>query len=166
MTDCGNKPIFLGSTWSSYPPRFIQNILFSEETPHKTYIPHIPASVYSICFHNPKIPAVWSFSWIFFSFQFFACLSFIFSVYAYLDRHILFPVLYKYVCQFASTKIIIWHFYSIFSTPAIFSEQNGANVCDTQYHHSNNWWHHNSKCWRKHIHCRFIGGNYHFELCH
>ena len=58
MTDCGNKQIFLGSTWSSYPPRFIQNNLFSEET--QIYIlPHkIPAFVYSICFHNPKIPAV------------------------------------------------------------------------------------------------------------
>ena len=32
MTDCGNKQIVLGSTWSSYPPSFIQNNIFSEET--------------------------------------------------------------------------------------------------------------------------------------
>ena len=53
-----------------------------------------------------------------------------------------FSVHFKYFFKFSIKNITIRHFYSNFSTPAIFFWRNGVNVCDTQYLHSNRWWHH------------------------
>ena len=54
-----------------------------------------------------------------FSVQFSALHYFIFSVYSNLNFNRMF---FKYFCKVSIQNIIIWHFYSNFSTPAIFIE--------------------------------------------
>ena len=66
MTDCGNGHIFLGSTWSSYPPRFIGINWFSEKCCQVSQNVHVAFSWFYLfyLYSRPKIPAVWPFSWI------------------------------------------------------------------------------------------------------
>ena len=164
MTDCGNNQIFLGSTWSSYPPKFIQNNLFSEETlifyltKHTYHILEYSWFCLVFVFSTQKHQQSGHFDELF-SFQFFACLSFIFSVYGNLDMHILFSSTLLYFCQFASTKIIIW----LFNTCYFFLNKmkpmfviNNINIATADDIITLKWW-------RKHISCIFIRGNYHFD---
>ena len=58
-----------------------------------------------------------------FSVQFSALHYFIFSVYTNLNLNSMFSVHFKYFCKFSIKNITIWHFYSNFSTPAIFFEE-------------------------------------------
>ena len=58
-----------------------------------------------------------------FSVQFSALHYFIFSVYTNLTLIECFSVHFKYFCKFSIKNITIWHFYSNFSTPAIFFEE-------------------------------------------
>ena len=58
-----------------------------------------------------------------FSVQFSAQHYFIFSVYTNLNFNRMFFSTSKYFCKFSIKNITIWHFYSNFSTPAIFFEE-------------------------------------------
>ena len=55
--------------------------------------------------------------------QFSALHYIIFSVYTNLNLTECFSVHFKYFCKFSIKNITIWHFYSNFSTPAIFFEE-------------------------------------------
>ena len=91
--------------------------------PHKTYILHIPAFVYLVCFLQPCYTAVRSFSWHYILPSSLLCII-LFSV-SVLIRTLTecFSVHFKYFCKFSIKNITIWHFYSNFSTPAIFFEE-------------------------------------------
>ena len=90
---------------------------------HKTYILHIPAFVYLVCFLQPKYTAVGSFSWHYFLPSSLLCII-LFSVsILILTLTERFSVHFKYFCKFSIKNITIWHFYSNFSTPAIFFEE-------------------------------------------
>ena len=100
-------------------------IIFNLNTvmiPHKTYIPHIPAFVYLVCF-TAKVYCSQIIFMALFSVEFSALLYFIFSVYTNLNFNRMFSVHYKYFCKFSIKNITIWHFDSNFSTPAIFFEE-------------------------------------------
>ena len=58
-----------------------------------------------------------------FSVQFSALHYFIFIVYTYLNFNRMFFSTFKFFCKFSIKNIAIWHFYSNFSTPAIFFEE-------------------------------------------
>ena len=58
-----------------------------------------------------------------FSVQFSALHYFIFSVYTNLNLNRMFFSTFKYFCKFSIKNITIWHFFSNFSTPAIFFEE-------------------------------------------
>ena len=91
--------------------------------PHKTYIPHIPAFVYLVCFLQAKYTAVGSFSWYYFPSSSLLWII-LFSVSTLIwTLTECFPVHLKYFCKFSIKDITIWHFYSNYSTPAIFFEE-------------------------------------------
>ena len=58
-----------------------------------------------------------------FSVKFSALHYSIFSFYTNLNFNRMFSVHFKYFCNFSVNNITIWHFYSNFSTPAIFFEE-------------------------------------------
>ena len=74
-------------------------------------------------FLQPKYTAVRSFSWHYFPPSSLLCIiSFSVSI-LILTLTECFSVHFKYFCKFSIKNIIIWHFYSNFSTPAIFFEE-------------------------------------------
>ena len=65
--------------------------------PRKTYIPHIPAFVYLVCFLQPKYTAVGSFSWHYFQPSSLLCISlFSVSIDTNLNFNIMFSSTYFY----------------------------------------------------------------------
>ena len=91
--------------------------------PHKTNIPHIPAFVYLICFLQSTYTAVGSFTKHYFPSSSLLCIT-LFSVSILIwTLAECFPVYLKYFCKYSIKNITIWHFYSIFSKPAIFFEE-------------------------------------------
>ena len=89
---------------------YSKNIIFKLNTvmiPHKTYIPHIPAFVYLVCFLQPKYTAVGPFSLHYFLSSSLLCII-LFSV-SELIRTLTecFPVYYKYFCKFSIKNIAI-----------------------------------------------------------
>ena len=90
---------------------------------HKTYIPHIPEFVYLVCFYSQSILPSDHFHG--FIFRPVLCSAFfLFSVSILIwTLTECFPVHFKYFCKFSIKNITIWHFYSNFSTPAIFFEE-------------------------------------------
>ena len=105
--------------------------------PRKTYIPHIPAFVYLVCFLEPKYTAVGSFSWHYFPSSSLLCIIFFSSVYTNLNFNRMLSSIFQIFLQIFNKKYYNLTFYSNFSTLAIFFERNGANVCETQYLNSN-----------------------------
>ena len=86
--------------------------------------PNIHTPYACICsfslFLQPKYTAVGSFSWHYFRFSSLLCII-SFSVSKLIGTlKECFSVHFKYFCKFSIKNIIIWHFYSNFSTPAIF----------------------------------------------
>ena len=129
--------------------------------PQKMYIPHIPACVYLVCFLQPKYTAVGSFSWHYFPSSSLLCII-LFSVSTLIwTLTECFSVQFKYFCKFSMIIVAIWLFLQQFFNTCYLFWKNSANVCDTQYLHSNRWWHHTIWWWLKHIPCIFIQGNYH-----
>ena len=126
--------------------------------PHKTNIPHIPAFVYLVLFLQPKNAAVDLFSWYYFPpscllwIILFSTFILIWTLTECLQVHL------KYFCKISIATITIWHFYSNFSTPAIFFEEiepmfvtyNISIATDDGWHHTIWWW-------------RNIQGIYHLE---
>ena len=86
-------------------------------------MPHIPAFVYLVCFFTAKVYWRRIIFRALFSIQFSALHYFIFSVYTNLNFNRIFSSTFKYFCKFSIKNITIWHFYSNFSTPAIFLEE-------------------------------------------
>ena len=89
--------------------------------PHKTYIHHIPAFVYLVCFYSQRILQ---------SDHFYCIISVQFSAlhYLFFSVSILILTLTKYntfqlLVQIFNNKYYILTFYNIFSTPAIFFEE-------------------------------------------
>ena len=91
--------------------------------PHKTYIPHIPAFFVYLVVFTAKVYWCRIIFMALFSVQFFALLNFISSVYTNLNFKKCFTVHFKHFCKFSIANITILHFYSNFSTPAIFFEE-------------------------------------------
>ena len=72
-----------------------------------------------------------------FSVQLIALHYSIFSVYYNLNFNTMFFSTFQIFLQFFNKKYYNLAFLQQFSTPAIFFGRNGANVCVTQYLHSN-----------------------------
>ena len=97
---------------------------------------------------------------VLFSVQFSAMDNFIFSVYTNSNFNRMFSSTFHIFLQIFNKKYYNLTFLQqIFNTCYLFW-RNGANVCDTQYLHSNRWWH-TIWWWRKHIPCILTQGNYH-----
>ena len=128
--------------------------------PCKTYIPHIPAFVYLVCFFSAKVYCPRIIFMALFSIQFSSLHYFILSVYTNLNFNRMFSSTFQVFLQNFNKKYYNLTFlHQFFNTCYLFG-RNGANVCDTQYLHSNRWWHNTIWWWRKHIPCIFIQGNY------
>ena len=134
--------------------------------PHKTYIPHIPALVYLVCFYRQSILPSDHFNGIIFP-QFSALHHLIFNFYntnLNLNR-MCYSIFQIFLLIFNKKKnTSIWYLYSqqFFNTCYLFLKKNGANVSDTQYLHSNRWWHHTIWRWRKYIPCIWELNNDHW----
>ena len=80
----------------------------------------IPVFIIFGLFLQPKYTAVGSFSWHYFPSSSLLCII-LFSVSILICTLTeCFSVHFKYFCKFSIKNITIWHFYSNFSTPAIF----------------------------------------------
>ena len=111
------------------------------DTSQNIHTPYPCICLFSL-YLQPKYTAVGSFSWHYFPSSSLRCIT-LFSVSILIwTLTECFSVHFKYFCKFSIKIITIWHFYSNFSTTAIFFWRNGATVCDTRYLHSNRWWHH------------------------
>ena len=74
-------------------------------------------------FLQPKYTAAGSFSWLYFPSSSLLCIIlFSVSILIWILTEC-FSVHFKYFCKFSIKNITIWHFYSNFSTPAIFFEE-------------------------------------------
>ena len=88
--------------------------------PHKTYIPHIPAFVYLICFHSQSILQSNHFN----IFRPVLCSALLlFSVYTYLNLNRMLSGTFQIFLLIYNKKSYNLTFYSIFSTSAIFYEE-------------------------------------------
>ena len=90
--------------------------------PHKTYIPHIPAFVYLVCF-SAKVYCSRIIFMALFSVQFSALCYIIFSVYTNLNFNRMFFSTFQIFLQILNKEYYNLAFYSNFSTPAIFLEE-------------------------------------------
>ena len=98
---------------------------------------------------------------VLFSVQFSALDNFIFSVYTNSNFNRMFSSTFQIFLLIFNKKYYNLTFLQQFFNTCYLFWRNGANVCDTQYLHSNWWWHHTIWWWRKHIPCILTQGNYH-----
>ena len=92
------------------------------DTSQNIHTPYSCICLFSL-FLQPKYTAVGSFSWHYFPSSSLLCII-LFSVsILFWTLTECFSVHFKYFCKFSIKNIIIWHFYSNFSTPAIFFEE-------------------------------------------
>ena len=89
-------------------------------TSQNIHTPYSCICLFSL-FFTAKVYCSWVIFMPLFSVQFSALHYYIFSVYTNLTE--CFSVHFKYFCKFSIKNITIWHFYSNFSTPAIFFEE-------------------------------------------
>ena len=106
--------------------------------PHKTYIPHIPAFVYLVCFFTAKVYCSLTISIALFSVQFSALHYFIFSVLTNSNFNRMFSSIFQIFLQIFNKTYYNLTFYSILSTPAIFFEEMEPmfvihNICIATY---------------------------------
>ena len=93
-------------------------------------------------FLQPKYTAVGSFSWHYFPSNSLLCII-LFSVSVLIwTLTECFSVHFKYFCIFFNKEYYNLPFLQQFFNTCYLFWRNGANVCDTQYLHSNRWWHH------------------------
>ena len=98
--------------------------------PHKTYIPHIPAFVYLVCFYSQSILRSDHFHGII-SVQFSALHYLIFSVYTDLNVNRMFSCTFQIFLQIFNKKYYNLTFLQQFFNTCYLFGRNGANVCET-----------------------------------
>ena len=103
--------------------------------PHKMYIPHIPSFVYLVVF-TAKVYCSRIVFMSLFSVQFSSLHDFILSVYTIFNFNRMFSNTLQIFLQIFNKKIQSDILQKYFNT-CYFFLRNGANVCDTQYLHSN-----------------------------